>query len=702
MFTSSIVIQRHVEDLQLGVESYQKKLNLTKPDTYRSNLKLKEAYTAYSNPRGFIYQNKDKQNRLMRIDELHKFSDDTLNDVRTALDDHLNDGNPSGANIKQAHGRRSDNENLLCLMNLIHMCEMILTLAGNLVKEILLKLNLPDHMSILTDSQVTPTKHERMTKPYSSYRFSTNGFNAGHLKMEVKFGGYAAAPAPQPQPGYAPNHFTDLASIFSSVYLQQPPQDPQQYMDIGASTHMNYNSVPRLTIDNWASISFDPFSFTEKDFKTGAFLQRCNSHGELYPVVPSSSPFLPLATTLSALSFDTWNRRLGHPGQHKLAPRSTAYVYLGPSSDHQGSRCLDLITRRVIISHHVTFDEDHFPYSSFYFTPSTSEYDVFGYEDTPLVKPGLAHLPPFADPRDTFQTPRRESSGLAPGLSHVEPTIPPISAFTSVPPSLPTHPMAMCDPIWKKAMESKMPALLSNNIWKLVPRPSHANIVGCRWLYRHKFDSLARPTHMCRLQKALYGLKQAPRAWYHRFAVFIASIGFVSSKSDNSLFTYHRVCDTIYLLLYVDDIILTASFASLVHLVISRLSIEPAMTEFEKLSYFLGIVATRPTHMCRLQKALYGLKQAPRAWYHRFAVFIASIGFVSSKSDNSLFTYHRVCDTIYLLLYVDDIILTASFASLVHLVISRLSIEPAMTEFEKLSYFLGIVASRSSSGLFLS
>ncbi|GJX09401.1 hypothetical protein Tco_0199260, partial [Tanacetum coccineum] len=37
IFTRSVVIQRRVEDLQLGVESYQKKLNLTKPDTYRSN-----------------------------------------------------------------------------------------------------------------------------------------------------------------------------------------------------------------------------------------------------------------------------------------------------------------------------------------------------------------------------------------------------------------------------------------------------------------------------------------------------------------------------------------------------------------------------------------------------------------------------------------------------------------------------------------
>ncbi|GKD14152.1 hypothetical protein Tco_1198559 [Tanacetum coccineum] len=59
MFTRRIIIQRRVEDLQLGVESYQKMLKLTKPGTFR----------------------------LMRADELHKFSDGTLNDVRTALND---------------------------------------------------------------------------------------------------------------------------------------------------------------------------------------------------------------------------------------------------------------------------------------------------------------------------------------------------------------------------------------------------------------------------------------------------------------------------------------------------------------------------------------------------------------------------------------------------------------------------------------
>nr|GEZ22839.1 hypothetical protein [Tanacetum cinerariifolium] len=60
------------------------------------------------------------------------------------------------------------------------------TSARNHVKEILLKLNLLDHMSILIDLKVTPTKNRRMKKPYSSPRFIANCFNAGYLKMEVK------------------------------------------------------------------------------------------------------------------------------------------------------------------------------------------------------------------------------------------------------------------------------------------------------------------------------------------------------------------------------------------------------------------------------------------------------------------------------------------------------------------------------------
>nr|GEV75640.1 retrovirus-related Pol polyprotein from transposon TNT 1-94 [Tanacetum cinerariifolium] len=108
---------RRVENLQLNVESYQKKLNLTNPNTYCSDLKHKEAYTAYSNLRGFIYQNKDKQNRLMQIDELHKFSDDMLTDVRTALDDRL-----KGIRMKylpQSIWRKSDKDSVASMIHAI-------------------------------------------------------------------------------------------------------------------------------------------------------------------------------------------------------------------------------------------------------------------------------------------------------------------------------------------------------------------------------------------------------------------------------------------------------------------------------------------------------------------------------------------------------------------------------------------------------
>ncbi|GJZ03186.1 hypothetical protein Tco_0521147 [Tanacetum coccineum] len=87
MFTRSMVIQKRVEDLQLGVESYQKKINVTKPETTRPGLRKKDPYTPYQDPQGFIYVDTQGRNRLMRSDELYKFSDGTLTRLRTSLDD---------------------------------------------------------------------------------------------------------------------------------------------------------------------------------------------------------------------------------------------------------------------------------------------------------------------------------------------------------------------------------------------------------------------------------------------------------------------------------------------------------------------------------------------------------------------------------------------------------------------------------------
>ncbi|GKD37456.1 hypothetical protein Tco_1257663 [Tanacetum coccineum] len=69
------------------IKSYQKKINLSRPESQRSDLRKMTPYTAYPNIQGIIYQDDMNRNRLMRTDELHKFSDGTLNQVCIALND---------------------------------------------------------------------------------------------------------------------------------------------------------------------------------------------------------------------------------------------------------------------------------------------------------------------------------------------------------------------------------------------------------------------------------------------------------------------------------------------------------------------------------------------------------------------------------------------------------------------------------------
>lgn len=65
-------------------------------------------------------------------------------------------------------------------------------------------------------------------------------------------------------------------------------------------------------------------------------------------------------------------------------------------------------------------------------------------------------------------------------------------------------------------------------------------------------------------------------------------------------------------------------------------------------------------HVCCLQGALYGLKQALRASFQRFGTFLLDIGFSASCVDSSLFIYHGQHGVIYLLLYVDDMVITSN------------------------------------------
>ncbi|GKE82236.1 ribonuclease H-like domain-containing protein, partial [Tanacetum coccineum] len=93
---------------------------------------------------------------------------------------------------------------------------------------------------------------------------------------------------------------------------------------------------------------------------------------------------------------------------------------------------------------------------------------------------------------------------------------------------------------------------------------------------------------------------------------------------------------------------------------------------------------------------------AHRAWFQRFACYALRVGFSSSRCDSSLFIYQNGSEVAYLLIYVDDIVLTASSTNLLRRIISSLYKEFDMTDLGALNYFLGISVTRDSTGMFLS
>ncbi|GJT90366.1 ribonuclease H-like domain-containing protein [Tanacetum coccineum] len=239
---------------------------------------------------------------------------------------------------------------------------------------------------------------------------------------------------------------------------------------------------------------------------------------------------------------------------------------------------------------------------------------------------------------------------------------------------------AFSDPNWQNAMRDEYHALIKNKTWTLVPRPPDTNIVRCMWLFRHKY--LADGT-------------------LSRYKARLVANGSTQLEGVDVDETFSPVVKP-------GTIRTVLSLAASRHWPIHQLDVKNAFLhgDLSETVYMHQPPGFRdsvhPDYVCLLQRSLYGLKQAPRAWFQRFASYITRVGFSHSRCDSSLFIYRQGTDTAYLLLYVDDIVLIASFESLLQQIIRSLHQEFAMTDLGPLNYFLGIYVTRDSLGLFLS
>lgn len=107
---------------------------------------------------------------------------------------------------------------------------------------------------------------------------------------------------------------------------------------------------------------------------------------------------------------------------------------------------------------------------------------------------------------------------------------------------------------------------------------------------------------------------------------------------------------------------------------------------------------THHDYVCKLQRSIYGLKRSPRAWFLCLRDFLISLKFVESITDHFLFIFTDKEVTAYFLIYVDDMILTASSDSFITKVIGKLVSEFSLKDCGPLSFFLGIQLSTLQNG----
>ena len=103
------------------------------------------------------------------------------------------------------------------------------------------------------------------------------------------------------------------------------------------------------------------------------------------------------------------------------------------------------------------------------------------------------------------------------------------------------------------------------------------------------------PDHVCLMHKSIYGLK----TWFLRLSQALLELGFTALTVDTSLFTYHHNNVCVFVLIYVDAIIVTSNAVTTIDSLISNLGSKFAIKDLESLSYFLGI------HVTKIENDLY-------------------------------------------------------------------------------------------------
>ncbi|PKU87481.1 Retrovirus-related Pol polyprotein from transposon TNT 1-94 [Dendrobium catenatum] len=488
----------------------------------------------------------------------------------------------------------------------------------------------------------------------------------------------------------------------------------------------------RHIIETLRSLMFDakvPLSFWVDTLLTAVYLinrlplthtPKASPYQLLYKELPNYNDL----RTFGCLCYP-WLPQTFH---NKFNPKSSPCIFLGYASNSKGYKCYNISTRKIIISRHVKFFENVFPFHTTTNITSTSTIppNNFSFQPpltlVPLTIPHSASSPPVSASTTISSMPNSPPASpiltLQPSIPEEpssNPYSPPLQTYSptsteNLSQNPPPHPMitrsktgnlkpkqiismshtlhtptptcysqASKQVLWRQAMSAEFDALQHQRTWILVPPSPSQNVLGCKWIYKTKYNSngsIAR--HKARL--VAQGFKQEYGLDY--FETFSPVAKFPTIRILLTVAVTHQ-----WKILQLD---------------VSNAFLHGDLNDTVYMSQPPGFVdSVHPDYVCLLKKSIYGLKQSPRQWFATFSTHLLQFGFKTSTADPSLLIYQNGSKVLYILIYVDDILLTGSDANLINSLLDDLHKRFQLKNLGTINQFLGISVTTTSNGLHL-
>ena len=238
-----------------------------------------------------------------------------------------------------------------------------------------------------------------------------------------------------------------------------------------------------------------------------------------------------------------------------------------------------------------------------------------------------------------------------------------------------SYSQAMSSPqaaLWKKAMEEELESMSKNNVWTLVELGSNTKLIGSKWVYKTKRDAQGR---------------------IERYKARLVAKGFTQREGIDFSDTFSPVSSK-------DSMRVIMALSAHFDLELHQMDVKTAFLngELEEdifMSQPTGFIERGKNNLiCKLNKSIYGLKQASRQWFLKFDKVVTAHGFIENKLDDCIYLRVKGSKFIFLVLYVDDILIASSDMQLLQETKALLSLNFEMKDLGEAHYVLGIEITR--------